>query len=65
MTIGKETKAVGHHKVYIKYNKARVLIDKTKKGVNILGIGDKNNAKNMKKFSNLMKKHYNIQLDGY
>jgi hypothetical protein len=58
----KESAAVASDKVLIKGKNGRYLVEVVGKQVNVLGICDRGNRKNIKTFEKLMNKLYNVKL---
>ena len=60
--IGKKSTPVASKKVLIKGNKGRYLVEISGDQVNVFGICDRGNQKNVENFENLMNRMYGVNL---
>lgn len=65
VTIGKKSTHIKDNIFLIKKGEARVLVKVTDGKVEILGVGARKNRANIKSFKKLMKKLYDVRLEGY
>jgi hypothetical protein len=60
--IGKKSTRISGNKVLIKGAKGRYVVELGENQVQVLGIGDRANDKNMEAFKNVMNKKYGLKL---
>ena len=62
MDIGQKTARLSGNKILIKGAYGRYLLEVSKDQVNVLGIGDRSNRKNMRTFKNLLNGLYGLNI---